>query len=352
MTDSIFFSSTLLQWYSHHRRELPWRDIADPYKIWISEIILQQTRVAQGLEYYNRFVARFPDVTTLAAATEEDVLRYWQGLGYYSRARNLHAAAKQVVQNFGGRFPERYEDVLVLKGIGSYTAAAICSFAYGQPYAVLDGNVYRVLSRVFGADLPIDSTRGKKYFERLAQELLPASCAADYNQAVMDFGAMQCVPVNPGCDGCCMAASCEALRQKKVHLLPVKAKKTRSLDRFFNYFFIRQGRFTYLSKRDGNDIWKNLYEFPLIETDTAIELEELLQLPEATGLLSEFGKITVEKTINPTKHVLSHRVIYAKCYVVSVDTEYEPTGSVIKINTSDMDNYPVSRLMEKILAAL
>lgn len=228
------FSRILLDWYAEYKRELPWRETKDPYRIWISEIILQQTRVAQGYEYFQRFVERFPDLVALAEADEDEVMKYWQGLGYYSRARNLHAAARSM----NGVFPRTYEGVRALKGVGDYTAAAICSIAYDMPYAVVDGNVYRVLSRYFGVETPIDSTQGKKLFASLAQEMLDEKHAALYNQAIMDFGAIQCTPQSPSCMFCPLADSCSALATGKVNLLPVKQHKTKTTDRYFTYIYM------------------------------------------------------------------------------------------------------------------
>lgn len=257
------FSGTLLDWYAENKRDLPWRNTTDPYLIWISEIILQQTRVAQGYEYFLRFIKRFPDVASLAAASEDEVMKYWQGLGYYSRARNLHAAAKSMK----GTFPKNYAEVRALKGVGDYTAAAICSFAYDMPYAVVDGNVYRVLSRYFGIDIPIDSTEGKKTFTALAREMLDKSRPADYNQAIMDFGAVQCMPQSPNCLFCPLSGSCRALLEGKVQQLPVKQHRTKTTNRYFNYIYVRMGAHTLIHKRTENDIWKNLFELPLIETE-------------------------------------------------------------------------------------
>ena len=231
------FAYKLLAWYHENRRILPWRDTHDPYIIWISEIILQQTRVVQGYDYFLRFMNRFPDVDALAAASEDEVLKCWQGLGYYSRARNLHAAARQIVE-WGG-FPERYENIRQLKGVGDYTAAAIASFAFGLPHAVVDGNVYRVLSRYYGIEEPIDTGHGKKYFAAMAQELLPEGReAADYNQAVMDFGAMQCVPKSPKCEDCPLVDGCAAFRDKKIQELPVKSRALTVTERYLHYMYI------------------------------------------------------------------------------------------------------------------
>ena len=255
------FSETLIEWYGANGRDLPWRKTSDPYRIWISEIVLQQTRVAQGMDYFRRFMERFPDVTALAEAPEDEVMRCWQGLGYYSRARNLHEAARSM----NGRFPDTYQGVRALKGVGDYTAAAICSFAYQMPYAVVDGNAYRVLARYWGIDTPIDSTEGKKLFARLAQELLDPRRPALHNQAIMDFGALQCTPQSPACRKCPLADSCQALASGQVDRLPVKRHKTQVTERYFYYIYVRAGACTYLHKRQGADIWQNLYELPLLE---------------------------------------------------------------------------------------
>ena len=262
------FAPLLIDWYEHNKRELPWRQTQDPYKIWISEVILQQTRVAQGYDYYCRFIERFPDFHALAQADEDEVMKYWQGLGYYSRARNLHEAARSIdSQEY---FPKTYAEVRALKGVGEYTAAAICSIAYDMPYAVVDGNVYRVLSRYFGIDTPIDSTEGKKLFAALADEMLDKKHPAVYNQGIMDFGAIQCTPQSPDCLFCPLVGSCSALSKGLVAKLPVKQHKTKTTNRYFNYIYVRAGAYTFINKRTGNDIWKNLFELPLIETPTAL----------------------------------------------------------------------------------
>jgi A/G-specific adenine glycosylase len=270
-------SNTLLAWYNENKRFLPWRETQDAYRIWVSEIILQQTRVAQGLDYYQRFLSTFPTVEHLANACETDVLRVWQGLGYYSRARNMHKAAKTVMQQHQGVFPHSYTDLLSLPGIGPYTAAAIASFAKNQPYAVLDGNVFRVLARLLGIDTPIDSTLGKKLFAALAQEHLDPTQPALYNQAIMDFGALQCTPAAPQCSACPFCERCEAARTGTQHLLPVKKGKTAQRKRYFWYFIAYNGHFTYLQQRQQKDIWEGLYEPYLIE-DTLNE-ENLHTLP-------------------------------------------------------------------------
>ena len=306
------FSEAIVEWYKEYKRDLPWRESSDPYRIWISEIILQQTRVAQGYDYFLRFIKRFPDVKALADADEDEVMKYWQGLGYYSRARNLHAAAKSM----NGVFPETYPEVLALKGVGEYTAAAICSFAYGMPYAVVDGNVYRVLSRYFGIDTPIDSTEGKKLFAALADEMLDKKQPALYNQGIMDFGAIQCTPQSPDCLFCPLADSCSALSTGRVTQLPVKQHKTKTTNRYFNYIYVRMGAHTLINKRTGNDIWKNLYELPLIETENEVPEEKFYALSRWREMLAEGETPLVRLVQKGVKHVLSHRVIYANFYEV------------------------------------
>lgn len=252
----------LIDWYGVNGRDLPWRRTRDPYRIWLSEVILQQTRIAQGMDYYLRFVARFPDVGALAAADEDEVLKLWQGLGYYSRARNLHAAARQVVERYGGRFPAAYADVRSLKGVGDYTAAAVCSIAYDAPCAVVDGNVYRVLSRLFDLDLAIDTAEGRKAFAALADEQLDRRRPARYNQAIMDFGALQCTPANPSCNDCPLRDECLSLAAGTVAERPVKAGRTRIRPRYLNYLHLECGGRIALRRRPEGDIWQGLYDLP------------------------------------------------------------------------------------------
>lgn len=336
---------TLLDWYAENKRELPWRETADPYLIWISEIILQQTRVAQGYDYFLRFVRRFPDVATLAAASEEEVMKYWQGLGYYSRARNLHAAAKSM----NGVFPKTYREVRALKGVGDYTAAAICSIAYNMPYAVVDGNVYRVLSRYYGIDTPIDSTEGKKVFAALAEEMLDKSSPATYNQAIMDFGAIQCTPQSPACMFCPLADSCAALAAGKVSKLPVKAHKTKTSNRYFNYIYVRMGACTFIHKRTEDDIWKNLFELPLIESDREWTEEEFLQSPAFRSLIAAGETPVVRAVVRNVKHVLSHRIIYASFYEVELPEDSRSFSGYQRILADDLEHYPVSKLIHAFL---
>lgn len=338
-------TKTLLDWYADNKRDLPWRDTADPYRIWISEIILQQTRVAQGYEYFLRFIRRFPDVAALASASEEEVLKYWQGLGYYSRARNLHAAARSM----NGRFPETYREIRALKGVGDYTAAAICSIAYDMPYAVVDGNVYRVLSRYWGIDTPIDSAEGKKLFAALADEMLDKSRPAAYNQAIMDFGAIQCTPQSPDCMFCPLAESCTALSKGLVMQLPVKRHKTKTSDRYFNYIYVRMGACTFIHKRTGEDIWKNLFELPLVETDRDLPEEEFLASAPFRALFAEGETPVVRSVLRNVRHVLSHRVIHTNFYEVVLPENSRSFSGYQRIAAEDLERYPVSRLVHAFL---
>lgn len=335
------FARLLIEWYHEHKRDLPWRNTNDPYLIWISEIILQQTRVAQGYAYYQRFIERFPNLESLAAAEENEVLKYWQGLGYYSRARNLHQAAISV----NGVFPVRYEDILKLKGVGIYTAAAICSFAYNQPHAVVDGNVYRVLSRFFGVNEPIDSGKGKKIFASLAHDLLDKVQPALYNQAIMDFGALQCTPLSPDCTVCPFKNRCFAFNHNMVSSLPIKQNKTKTSERFFYYLLIRDNGNIYLNKRTENDIWKNLYELPLIESNTALAVDDFIRKQEFASIFKENSVVNV-RLLNKTKHVLSHRIIYADFYELDAqDIKMDFLSKYTRLNMADLELYPVSRLM-------
>ena len=337
------FSKILLNWYKIYKRPLPWRDTQDPYRIWISEIILQQTRVAQGYDYFLRFMQRFPDIDSLASAPEDEVLKYWEGLGYYSRARNLHAAAKSM----NGVFPSTYEGVLALKGVGEYTAAAICSFAYRMPYAVVDGNVYRVLARLFGIHTPTDSTEGKKQIAVLAQDLLDKKYPDDHNQAIMDFGATQCVPQSPNCKVCPFVKRCKAYAADEVEVLPIRTAKVQTSKRYFTYIYVRQGGYTWLRRRPAGDIWQGLYELPLLETAKATGAEEL----KKTDFWKKyFGRKTPLLVQGPVKHVLSHRVIYAWFYEVELAAEKNLPATFIKVPVKDVKKYAFPRLVQKFLA--
>jgi A/G-specific adenine glycosylase len=315
----MFFYKTLINWYLKNNRDLPWRKSKDPYKIWLSEIMLQQTRVAQGLPYFIRFTEAFPTVFDLANAEESEVLKLWQGLGYYSRARNLHFTAKYVAFELNGVFPTSYKELLKLKGVGDYTASAIASICYDEPAAVVDGNVYRVLARFFGIDKPINSTDGIKEFKSLAQSLIQDENPGRYNQAIMDFGALHCKPQNPLCDECPLANSCVAFEKKIVAELPVKLKKIKIKKRFFNYLVIvTSNNETIFSERTGKGIWQGLYQFPLIETKNSITVNELVSNEDFVSLVPDNATI---KLFNPSEvvHKLSHQHLYAKFWIIEVD---------------------------------
>lgn len=313
------FSKSLIQWYLQNKRDLPWRNTTNPYHIWLSEIMLQQTRVAQGLPYFLSFTSSFPTVFDLANANEEQVLKLWQGLGYYSRARNLHGTAKYIASELDGIFPDNYNDLLKLKGVGEYTAAAIASFSYDEVVPVVDGNVYRVLSRFFDVETDIASSGAKKEFTELAKELIPKDNPAIFNQAIMEFGALQCVPKNPNCEICVLNTACLALKLNKVGSLPIKSKKTKVTNRYFNYLvFYDENKNHVINKRTEKGIWHNLYEFPLIETQHNIDYENVLKL-----IIEEYGiknDILSIKPLNKSKilHKLSHQHLYIDFYRVDV----------------------------------
>lgn len=342
-----FFAKRLLKWYKINKRDLPWRGISDPYKIWLSEVILQQTQVVQGLAYYQKFVKNYPNVKLLANAPADEVMKHWQGLGYYSRARNLHEAAKYVAVKHKGVFPKTYEEIRELKGVGDYTAAAIASLAYNLPHAVVDGNVYRVLSRVFGVDLPIDSSEGKKYFQKLADELLNKKEAANYNQAIMEFGALYCRPVNPDCASCIFSEKCVAFQKQIVSELPFKAKKTKVRDRYFNYILFQYKDCIYISKRTKKDIWQDLYEFYLIETEKKQKPEAILkskQLLQIAGVKS----IVLKSVSHEYKHVLSHQNLHTIFYKLELKTPLK-TKLLKKVNMASIHQHAFPRLIEKYL---
>jgi A/G-specific adenine glycosylase len=300
------FSEKIIDWYKLNLRDLPWRRNQDPYKIWLSEIILQQTRVAQGLPYYNQFVKAFPTVFDLAKAPEQKVLRLWQGLGYYSRARNLHRCAKTIVNNYGGKFPGSFAELQKLHGIGPYTAAAIASIAFRESVAVVDGNVFRVLARVFGVDKDIASDEGKKYFFSLANDLIDKNQPDLFNQAVMEFGALHCLPKNPKCNECIFSKNCEAKNRNLQTLLPVKSKKLKVRTRYFNYFVIHSKNGILMRERNGKDIWRGLYDFYLIETSRNKKVESLIKDDKF------LSKSTIIHESEVYKHVLSHQKLVVK----------------------------------------
>lgn len=313
-------SNSLTAWYLQNKRDLPWRNTTDPYKIWLSEIMLQQTRVAQGLPYFLRFIESFPTVFDLANASEEQVLKLWQGLGYYSRARNLHATAKIIANDYAGGFPNNFKELLKLKGVGDYTAAAIASFSFNEVIPVVDGNVYRVLARYFDIETNIALPKAKKEFFELASELISKENPALFNQAIMEFGALQCVPQNPDCPKCVLNSSCLALQKKKVNQLPVKIKTLKITHRYLNYIIVEdEDQKTVISKRDKKGIWHNLYEFPLIETENEVDIEFISEKVNET--LFKENKITSITEINENEvlHKLSHQTLHIKFWKVLVD---------------------------------
>jgi len=347
--DAIRFRKQLISWYKKHKRNLPWRDTTDFYKIWISEIILQQTQVAQGHDYYLRFLKQFPNVNVLASASEQEVLNAWQGLGYYTRAINLHKAAKQIISDFNGEFPVTYDEILSLKGVGSYTAAAIASFTYRLPYAVVDGNVLRVLSRLFDDKTPINSAFGKKHFEHLATELLDHTQPDVYNQAIMEFGALQCRPQNPDCKQCVLINQCEAYRNKTVGERPKKETKKTSTVRYFTYFVIKTPQGYVLQQRDSRSIFKNMYEFPLVETMKKISKEKTIALFEKN--YPTLKNINISTISRYQKHVLSHIIIYYR--YAFVEQNVLPKDEMFSIVSKKMSaHYPLHRIIEKILEKL
>jgi len=333
------FSGQIYTWYEIYKRDLPWRNTKDAYKIWLSEIILQQTRVAQGIN----ITEAFPTVKHLAGADEHEVLKIWQGLGYYSRARNLHAAAKQIVQSHHSVFPDTYEKIIQLKGVGPYTAAAVASIAFNRPYPTVDGNIYRILARYFGINTPINSNEGKKQFQKLAEELMTESNPGNHNQALMEFGALQCIPKSPDCVNCPLVESCYAFQNNLVEQLPVKLNKTKQQKRFFYYFLIEKEESVFLEKRTGNDIWKNLYQFPLMESEQELNDEELLKkgIPYINN-----NNCTILKISSTKKHVLSHRIIFAKLIYVRVEANVNITSPLIQVNKKDISKFAVPRLVE------
>jgi A/G-specific adenine glycosylase len=304
MLEKVLFTSQLLVWYQAHKRNLPWRETHDPYKIWLSEIILQQTRVAQGLPYYQRFIKKYPSIQKLAHADEEEVLRLWQGLGYYSRARNLHACARRIAYELDGRFPSTYEALLQLKGIGKYTAGAIASIAFKEAVPAVDGNVYRVLARVFGVAADITSTPGTKAFYALAQSLMPEQGADLYNQAIMEFGAIHCTPLNPKCESCIFKAHCVAFHTGKQYALPVNSRRVKIKQRFFHYLVVQCADKLYMKRRKAHDIWKGLYDFYLVEDR---QLSTIDRLEDTLAVLIRCHKLSIVGKPAQYKHLLTHQ---------------------------------------------
>ncbi|MCX6232679.1 MAG: A/G-specific adenine glycosylase [Bacteroidetes bacterium] len=345
------FSELLIQWYKKNQRKLPWRNTRNPYLIWISEIILQQTRVNQGFEYYLRFTERFPDVISLANAKEEEVLRLWQGLGYYTRARNIYHAAQQIIHDFNGVFPADYNDIIKLKGIGSYSASAIASIAFKQCYPVIDGNVLRVISRIYGISIPVDSAKGKNEIKAILYELIDKQNPDIFNQAIMEIGALVCSPKSPQCEICPLQALCFAYAEKKTADFPIKGKKISQRSRYFYYLLIiqKQGeeKYIYLHKRTKNDIWKNMYDFPLIETESEININEYL-LSEIDALLKSYDFVI--QSVSPTfKHQLTHQTIYARFIKIEISLPNLILKDCSLTIPGNINNYPIPKLIDNYL---
>lgn len=340
------FSKRLVRWYYAKKRDLPWRKTKDPYKIWLSEVILQQTRVAQGLPYYEKFIENYPTIEDLASANEQDVLRLWQGLGYYSRARNMHTTAKIVMQNFDGTFPNNYADLLKLKGIGPYTAAAIASFAFDEKVAVVDGNVFRVLARVFGVETDISSHEAKKVFGELANKLISEESPSIYNQAIMEFGAIHCTPANPDCMFCVFADSCVANAKGMQAILPIKSKKTKIRNRFFDYFVIEQNGSFLMHQRPEGDIWTGLNDFYLVENE-----KKLLELDEINDdfLTEVLSKAIIKNSSESVKHILSHQRIEARFWHIILNDEIALPAGYEFYSLDEVENLPKPILIEKYL---
>jgi len=340
----MVFSNKLIYWHLQNQRDLPWRKTTNPYYVWLSEIMLQQTRVAQGLSYYLKFKEEFPTVFDLANADETTVLKLWQGLGYYSRARNLHFSAKYVANELDGKFPSTYKELLTLKGVGDYTASAIASICFDENCAVVDGNVYRVLARYFGIKTPVNSSAGIKEFKKLAQKLLDTTQPGIFNQAIMDFGALHCKPQNPLCETCPFADSCVAFDKKTIKELPVKIKKIKIRNRYFNYLVVvtSDGK-TILSERKGKGIWQGLYQFPLIETENSIDEKTLLLSEEFQEIIPENAKISRFNSVEIV-HKLSHQHLYVTFWIVNIDSL-----KTAKVTWKSVEKYPVPILIANFL---
>lgn len=346
--DAYVIADKLRSWYEAHKRDLPWRKTNDPYKIWLSEVILQQTRVAQGLDYYMRFVESYPTVQELAAASEEEVLRLWQGLGYYSRARNLHACAKTIVSYYEGNFPDRYDELMKLKGIGVYTAAAIASFAFGERVPVVDGNVYRVLARLFGVDTDISKSSAHKEFFAVGKKLITHSDPAIHNQAMMEFGAIQCTPVKPNCMFCVLQTHCVAFRESRQADLPVKSKKLKVRNRYFYYYVVlnEEGQLL-LNPRGPKDIWQGLYDFPLYESATEIAIDEALDAAAERYAWLREARVKGDK--GPVKHLLSHQRLHVRFIELTIASSGVEKISSVQEDLQFYDAQKVSSLPKPIL---
>lgn len=349
MKPSSGFSQKLLKWYAANKRDLPWRNTKDPYKIWLSEIILQQTRVNQGLPYYIKFVRKFPSVRALANAKTQTVLKLWQGLGYYSRARNLHTAAKYVVKDLEGKFPSSYSELLKLKGVGEYSASAISSIAFNEKRTVVDGNVERVLSRYFGIRKNIHSSEGKKKYYSLSLKLMAHYPSSEFNQAMMEFGALQCVPANPSCTVCPLRKGCFAYNSNKVDRFPVRKIKPGIKNRYFDYFIVNEGSAVYLKKRTAGDIWQSLYDFPLIESSKHLSLPALMRSHTAKKILKNVSPHNVSGSGKIHLHKLSHQTLNVRFWNVSLRHNASPLKlpGTIKADLKSLYRFPLPKLIER-----
>lgn len=347
-----YFARELLRWNDEDNdRDFPWKGEKDPYKIWLSEIILQQTRVEQGISYYKKFITRFPDIASLAAASETEIMKLWEGLGYYTRCRNLIATAKYIHTHLHDQFPDDYLSISKLKGVGPYTAAAISSFAFGLPHAVVDGNVKRVLARYFKIETPVDTTAGKKFINNLADRLLGESDPAVFNQAIMDFGAVVCKPANPDCPHCPLNDYCGAYKAGLVQMLPVKQKRIKIKHRFFTYFILRYKNYFYIRRRNKRDIWQNLYEFPLVESGHLLRAEEIARLPALRSHL-ESGLFSIKTVTGPVVQQLTHQKITAQFIFLTTTRKPDSFLEAGPEKSEQLKNYPFPKILSTLLTEI
>lgn len=337
----------LLKWYKKHKRDLPWRQSGDPYRIWLSEVILQQTRVNQGIDYYRKFIDQYPTIFDLAIASSDEVMNLWQGLGYYSRARNMHAAAKEIVAKYDGIFPDQYEQLIKLKGVGRYTAAAILSIAFDNPIPVVDGNVYRILSRFFGEEQPIDSSMGKKTFEKLAHEIFNEEEPGLHNQALMDLGAMVCKPKKPLCEDCPLKTNCIAYQNNTQNSYPVKTKKLKKTIRYFVFFILKFKGSVYIEKRIKNDIWRELYQFPVLEMKEKPEDKDILKA--LNELLPGIKNSEIVYLSSEIKHILTHQIIYSRFLHVNLKENMDSMQDWKKIEIDELDEFAFPRIISRYI---